>query len=436
MSKRSTEQATATAALDAALDRFRPMVQRGRIQRVVGLLIQARGVQARLGELCELSTPGRPTTLAEVVGLSPSGATLTPLGRVTGLSAETEVVPLGQGLRCPVGDRLLSRVLDGLGQPMDELGPLHAAEQRSVHATLIEQVLPSGVRAIDTLLTLGRGQRIGVFSPPGVGKSSLMGMLARGAASQINVIALVGERGREAREFVADHLDEATRQRTVLVVSTSDRPAMERVTSALVATTIAEHFRDQGRHVLLLMDSLTRLARAQREIGLASGEPPTRRSFPPSVFSLLPQLLERAGPGREGTISAVYTVLTEGDEDDDPVAEEVRAILDGHIVLSRKLAAAQHFPAIDVLASVSRVMSRVATPKHRNAAAQLRRWLAKHAEIELLLQIGEYRAGQDEQADAAVRAKKSIDELLRQPMDQVVSWASAEQGLKLLAGSP
>jgi ATP synthase in type III secretion protein N len=438
--------------LDAALDRFRPLTRRGRIQQAVGLLIEARGVQAHLGELCELVTPGRVSVWAEVVGITPEGALLTPLGRAVGLSPSTEVVPQGEGLRCPVGEGLLGRVLDGLGRPIDGLGELRATEWRAVHAEpppplerqLIDRVLPTGVRAIDALFTLGVGQRIGVFSPPGAGKSTLLGMLAKGSraastgalANTVNVIALVGERGREVREFLARNLDDATRARTVMVVSTSERPAMERVASALMATTIAEHFRDRGADVLLLFDSLTRLARAQREIGLASGEPPTRRSYPPSVFALLPQLLERAGPGARGSITAVYSVLTEGDEENDPIAEEVRAIVDGHLVLSRKLAAAQHYPAIDVTASVSRLMAHLVSPAHRDAAAHIRSLLAKHAELELLLQIGEYRPGQDALADEAVRLRGAIDALLRQGSDEVVPFDAAVRTLGILRGPP
>jgi type III secretion protein N (ATPase) len=251
-----------------------------------------------------------------------------------------------------------------------------------------------------------------------VGKSTLMGMLARGSTADVNVIALIGERGREVKEFLEHNLGAEGLARTVMVVSTSDRPPMERIKSAYVATTLAEHFRDQGKRVLLLVDSLTRLARAQREIGLASGEPPTRRSYPPSVFSMLPQLLERAGQGQTGSITAVYSVLTEGDEDNDPIAEEVRSILDGHIVLSRKLAAAQQFPAIDVLASVSRVMSQVCTADHAGAAAQFRALLARHQELELLIQIGEYRPGADAQADRAVRQRPAMLAFLQQAFDR------------------
>lgn len=424
-------QAPATSALDIVADleqafgRITPVAMRGRVSKAVGMLIDASGIQAHVGELCELVTPGEPPLLAEVVGFRGNTAILTPLGPITGISAMTEVLPTGRGHVCPVGDALLGRVLDALGQPIDGRGPLATRVQLSVHREpvsplerrMIDAALPTGIRAVDALLTLGEGQRVGVFSPPGVGKSTLLGMLARGSGAEVNVIALIGERGREVQEFIAHSLGAEGLAKTVMVVSTSDRPPMERIKSAYVATTIAEHFRDQGKKVLLLVDSLTRFARAQREIGLASGEPPTRRSYPPSIFSMLPQLLERAGQGRTGSITAVYSVLTEGDEENDPIAEEVRSILDGHIVLSRKLAAANRYPAIDVLASISRVMPLVTSRAHREAAAHLRGLLAKYQEMELLVQIGEYKAGSDALADAAIRARPAMLNFLAQPPD-------------------
>jgi type III secretion protein N (ATPase) len=410
------------ADLEQAFGRITPVAMRGRVSKAVGMLIDASGIQAHVGELCELVTPGEPPLLAEVVGFRGNTAILTPLGPITGISALTEVLPTGRGHACPVGDALLGRVLDALGQPIDARGPLAARTQLPVHREpvsplerrMIEAPLPTGIRAVDALLTLGEGQRVGVFSPPGVGKSTLLGMLARGSGAEVNVIALIGERGREVQEFIAHSLGPEGLAKTVMVVSTSDRPPMERIKSAYVATTIAEHFRDQGRKVLLLVDPLTRFARAQREIGLASGEPPTRRSYPPSIFSMLPQLLERAGQGRTGSITAVYSVLTEGDEENDPIAEEVRSILDGHIVLSRKLAAAGRYPAIDVLASASRVFTRVAGRTQREQALRLRALMAKHAEIRFLLQVGEYKAGSDPLADTAIARWPAIEALLRQ----------------------
>jgi type III secretion protein N (ATPase) len=408
--------------LEQAFGRVTPVTMRGRVSKAVGLLVDASGIQAHVGELCELVTPGEPPLLAEVVGFRDNTAILTPLGPTTGISALTEVLPTGRGLVCPVGASLLGRVLNALGQPMDALGPLATHMHMPVHREptspltrrMIDAPLVTGIRAIDALLTLGEGQRIGVFSPPGVGKSTLLGMLARGSTAEVNVIALIGERGREVQEFIEHNLGPEGLAKTVMVVSTSDRPPMERIKSAYVATTIAEHFRDQGKKVLLLVDSLTRFARAQREIGLASGEPPTRRSYPPSIFSMLPQLLERAGQGKTGSITGVYSVLTEGDEENDPIAEEVRSILDGHIVLSRKLAASNRYPAIDVLASISRVMPLVTPADHCTAAARFRSLLAKYQEMELLVQIGEYKRGSDPLADEAIAARSAMIDFVSQ----------------------
>ncbi|MET0351951.1 MAG: FliI/YscN family ATPase [Rhizobacter sp.] len=429
------------AELTLALGRAAPVVMRGRVSRAVGMLIEATGIQAHVGELCELVTPGELPLLAEVIGFSGQTVLLTPLGATTGLSALTEVIPSGRGHVCPVGPGLLGRVIDAMGQPLDDGGPLevsafHPVQREPVPALArrpIEKALPTGVRALDALLTLGEGQRIGVFAPPGVGKSTLLGMIARHSTADVNVVALIGERGREVGEFITHQLGPEGRAKTVMVVSTSDRPPMERVKSAQVATAIAEAFRDRGQRVLLIVDSLTRFARAQREIGLASGEPPTRRSYPPSIFSMLPQLLERAGQGRTGSITAVYSVLTEGDEENDPIAEEVRAIVDGHVVLSKKLAAANHYPAIDVLASVSRVMPLVVTPEHREAASRCRALLAAYQDVELLVQIGEYREGSDPQADEAVRRRADLQAFLRQPAGPV-PFDAALAGLRVCAG--
>ncbi|WP_149135841.1 FliI/YscN family ATPase [Cupriavidus campinensis] len=423
----------AAADLGRAFDHFTPVAMRGRVSKAVGMLIHATGIQAHVGEICHLVTPGEAPLLAEVVGFMQQTAVLTPLGRTTGISALTEVVPAMHGPQCPAGAALLGRVLDALGEPIDARGPLVGVTRVPIDneppdpltRRLIREPLATGVRAIDGLLTLGEGQRVGIFAPPGVGKSTLLGMLARGSAAEVNVVALVGERGREVREFIEYSLGPEGMARTVLVVSTSDRSPMERVRCAYTATAIAEHFRDQGKRVLLLVDSLTRLARAQREIGLAGGEPPTRRSYPPSVFSMLPQLLERAGTGVQGSITAAYTVLTEGEDDSDPIAEEVRSILDGHIVLSRKLASAGQYPPIDILQSVSRVMPQVAAGPHQQDALRLRQLLAKFQDMELLLQIGEYRPGADAVADAAVGAIGAIRAYLTQPAIRLDTFAGA-----------
>ena len=432
------------ADLEQVFGRVVPVAMRGRVSKAVGMVIEATGIQAHVGELCELVTPGEPPLLAEVVGFQQHTAILTPLGATSGLSALTEVVPTGRGHACPVGPALLGRVLDALGRPLDGRGPLGPHALAPVHrdpvAPLarrpIERPLATGIRAIDGLLTLGLGQRLGVFAPPGVGKSTLLGMLARGSTADVNVVVLVGERGREVQEFIAGSLGDEGLRRTVVVVSTSDRPPMERIKSAYVGTTIAEHFRDEGAKVLLLVDSLTRFARAQREIGLASGEPPTRRSYPPSIFSMLPQLLERAGQGERGSLSAVYSVLTEGDEENDPIAEEVRSILDGHVVLSRKLAAANQFPAIDVPASVSRTMAQVASPAHRAAAARWRALMARYQELELLIQIGEYREGGDPLADQAVRLRAAMQRFLAQPPGEPAPFAQTLAELERLVPAP
>lgn len=429
------------ADLEQAFGRVMPVGMRGRVNKAVGMLIHASGIQAHIGELCELVTPGEPPLLAEVVGFSQHTAILTPLGPTTGISTLTEVLPSGRGHVCPVGTGLLGRVLDALGAPIDGRGPLevhaHLPVLREPLAPLerrmIDRPLATGIRAVDGLLTLGEGQRVGVFSPPGVGKSTLLGMLARGSTADVNVIALIGERGREVQEFIEHNLGAAGLAKSVMVVSTSDRPPMERIKSAYVATTIAEHFRDQGKKVLLLVDSLTRFARAQREIGLASGEPPTRRSYPPSVFSMLPQLLERAGQGRSGSITAVYSVLTEADEENDPIAEEVRSILDGHIVLSRKLAAANQYPAIDVLASVSRVMGQVVTREHREAAGRLRALMARYQELELLIQIGEYKPGADALADRSIDSREAVLSFLNQPPESRQDFDRTVAALRRLA---
>lgn len=423
----------AAADLGRAFDHFTPVAMRGRVSKAVGMLIHATGIQAHVGEICHLVTPGEAPLLAEVVGFMQHTAVLTPLGRTTGISALTEVVPAMHGPQCPAGAALLGRVLDALGEPIDARGPLVGVTRVPIDneppdpltRRLIREPLATGVRAIDGLLTLGEGQRVGIFAPPGVGKSTLLGMLARGSAAEVNVVALVGERGREVREFIEYSLGPEGMARTVLVVSTSDRSPMERVRCAYTATAIAEHFRDQGKRVLLLVDSLTRLARAQREIGLAGGEPPTRRSYPPSVFSMLPQLLERAGTGVQGSITAAYTVLTEGEDDSDPIAEEVRSILDGHIVLSRKLASAGQYPPIDILQSVSRVMPQVAAGPHQQDALRLRQLLAKFQDMELLLQIGEYRPGADAVADVAVGAIGAIRAYLTQPAIRLDTFAGA-----------
>jgi type III secretion protein N (ATPase) len=427
--------------LDAAASRIEPRALNGRLTRAVGPLLRATLPGARIGEFVTLREPDAADGIsAEVVGFIDEEVLLTPMGELRQLAAGAEVVRGGRAFDVPVGRGLLGRVLDGLGRPLDGK-PLPPAPRRAVAAEpppplarrLIAASLATGIRAIDGLLTCAEGQRIGVFGEPGAGKSSLVGALVRGAACDVVVVGLIGERGREVREFLERVLTPADRARAVVVVATSDRAAVERAKAAQVATTIAEHFRDEGARVLLLMDSVTRYARALREIGLAAGEPPARRGFPPGVFAEIPRLLERAGPGQHGSITAFYTVLTEGDGTLDPVAEEVRAVLDGHIVLSPALARAEHYPAIDILASRSRLMEAVAQPAHRAAAAKLRRLLARHDEVELLLRVGEYKQGSDPLADEAIGRIELIREFLRQPMHEVAPMAATLQRLQALA---
>ena len=413
--------------LSARLETAQPRPLRGRIRSIRGTLIHASVPQVGIGELCTLNDPlgGRMLT-AEVVGFDGDEAILSPIGSLEGLSTRTEIVATGELQSVLVGDGLLGRVIGPLGDCLDggpavvglQRYPLQAEPPAPFARQLIEQPMPLGVRAIDGLLSVARGQRVGIFGEPGVGKSSLLASIVRHSEAEVIVIGLIGERGREVRELLDVHLGAQARQRTVAVVATSDRPATERVKAALVATAHAEYHRDQGRNVLLLLDSLTRFARAQREIGLAIGEPPTRRGYPPSLFQALPRLLERSGPAATGSITALYTVLTEGDASLDPVAEEVRSILDGHLVLSGELAQRNHFPAIDVLQSRSRLMDKVVSSEQRKQAGHLRGLMARHAEIELLLRTGDYVAGSDALADEAIARQASIQAFLQQDANE------------------
>jgi len=433
--------------LDAILPRLSLAVSsadlrpvRGRVREIRGVIVQASLPQARIGELCHLRDPvtGRRIP-AEVIGFEDDRAILTPMGDLEGMSARAEVIPSGRSFRVPVSDALLGRVIDPLGRPLDvgseplsigETYPVHADPPQALDRDIIQQPLRLGVRAIDGLMTVARGQRVGIFGEPGVGKSSLLASIVAGTEADVIVVGLIGERGREVREFVDVQLGKEARKKAVAVVATSDRPAIERVKAAYVATTIAEYFRDRGHSVLLLMDSVTRFARAQREIGLAAGEPPTRRGFPPSFFAALPRLLERAGPGQGGSITALYTVLTEGEGGLDPVAEETKAILDGHIMLSSELAERNHFPAIDVLKSRSRLMNHVVSAEHRTLAGTIRDNMAAYQDIELLLRVGEYKAGMDERADAGVSRHAAIEAFLRQPPDERCDFETTLKSMK------
>ena len=417
-------------------------VQRvGHVARAFGTLIRVTGIRARIGELCELRNPDDDFRLiGEVVGIAGGETLLTPLGSLDGLSAAAEVTATGHRASVAVGEQLKGRVLDAHGVTMDDGPPLSLPQRAPVYADApnplsrqrINKTFDTGVRAIDACLTMGEGQRIGVFASAGGGKSTLMGMLARRSDADVNVVVLVGERGREVNEFIQDNLGEEGMRRSVLVVATSDRPALERSRAAYVGTAIAEYFREKGQRVLLLVDSITRFARALRDVGLAVGEPPVRRGFTPTVFSSLPLLFERAGNSAQGTMTAVYSVLVEDDNDVDPIAEETRSIIDGHIVLSKKLAAANHYPAIDVLRSISRLMPKVTDPAHLKAASLLREYLAKYEDIELLLQLGEYEPGKDVTADAAIQYRDAINQFLRQTEDETSAAAVTSDQLQAL----
>jgi len=392
----------------------------GYLTEVKATILKAYIPWAHLGELCYI---GEQKLLAEVVSLQNGYAYLSLFDIAAGLRCGTPVVASGAEYKIAVGDFLLGKTLDGLGRLPDnseipygtEYRPLDALPPDPMERELITDILPVGVRAIDATLTCGRGQRIGIFAAAGGGKSTLLSMLCDGVEADIIVLALVGERGREVREFIEYTLSEHARSRCVMVVATSERAALERLKAAFVATTVAEYFRDQGKNVVLMIDSLTRYARAAREVGLSSGEPPVASGFPPSVFATLPRLLERAGNGRVGSITGFYTVLVEGDNMNEPVADEVRSILDGHIVLSRKLAEANHYPAIDVSASVSRVMRQIADEEHVWLAGHLRSLMALYREIELLVRVGEYREGEDFDSDKALRCWPAICQFLQQP---------------------
>jgi ATP synthase in type III secretion protein N len=413
--------------LHRAVMRAPLLERRGRVTQAIGTTVHVTGLQARVGQACEILDPLTDRSVpAEVIGLGDGVAILSPLAPLRGVAAGAEVIMGPERAEVEVGNGLLGRVLDAHGRPLDGLGPitgplrrqpLYAEAPNPLDRAPIREPFSTGVRVIDTLLTIGQGQRVGIFAAAGGGKSTLLGMLARHCQADVAVIALIGERGREVREFIEDALGPEGLARAVVVASTSDRPAMERVRAAHAAAAIAEGFRDQGRRVLLMMDSVTRFARALREVGLAVGEPAVRRGFPPSVFAELPRLFERAGAAKTGAITAIYTVLLEDEDSADPVGEEVRSILDGHIYLSRKLGEAGRYPAVDVLASLSRVFPRVAGADQQAAAKRVRAWLAKYAEVEFLLQIGEYKPGGDPLADEAIARLPAIEALLRQGPD-------------------
>ena len=399
----------------------------GRVTAVVGLGAEVEGVPAALGDVVVIGA--EPGVHAEVVATTSERIRVMPYGSLTGVAAGAPARAVRAPLLVPTGREMLGRVIDALGRPIDGRGPIEPdgfvplsnRAPDAMRRARILQPLGLGVRVLDTMATTGRGQRLGLFAGSGVGKSSLLSMIARGTDAQVSVIALVGERGREVREFLEDDLGPAGLARSVVVVATSDEPAVMRLRAAFAATRIAESFRDAGRHVVLMMDSLTRVAMAQREIGLSAGEPPATRGYPPSVFALLPRLLERAGTSPEGSITGLYTVLVEGDDLQDPVGDTARSILDGHVVLSRRLATSGHFPSVDVLESISRTTSAVTTPDQRQDATALRRMLAAHRDVRELVEIGAYVAGADPDADRALAQMHDIDAFLRQPMEESTS---------------
>ena len=395
----------------------------GEVTRVVGLTVEAVGIRASIGEICHIIVPSRSQpVVTEVVGFMQGASILMPLGELQGIQPGNQVVPTGRSLTVAVGDDILGSVLDGLGRQIGgrigedrkTMFPVDNHPPNPLIRQSITQVLPTGVRAIDSVLTCGRGQRIGIFSGSGVGKSTLLGMIGKYCKADVNVIGLIGERGREVKDFIESDLGEEGLARSVVVAATSDQPALVRLKGAMVATALAEYFRDKGLSVMLLMDSVTRFAMAQREVGLAVGEPPTTKGYTPSVFALLPKLLERSGMSSNGSITAFYTVLVDGDDINEPIADAVRGILDGHIVLARRLVSKNHYPAIDILSSVSRVMNDIVSPEHLSRAARLRELLSTYLQAEDLINIGAYNFGANSKIDDSIRHYDGIINFLRQ----------------------
>ena len=411
----------------------------GKVVNVVGLTIESAGPDAKLGDLCRIIPDeelGLEPIWAEVVGFKDRKTLLMPYDKVEGIGLGCVVENTGYPLKVTVGDELLGKLLNGLGRPVAG-GPVNGVEYPvdanppdPMARAIIDEILSLGVRSVDGLITVGKGQRIGIFAGSGVGKSTLMGMFARNTKADVNVIALIGERGREVREFIERDLGVEGMKRSVVVVATSDRPALERKMAAKTATAIAEYFRDQGKDVLLMMDSLTRFSMAQREIGLASGEPPVTRGYPPSVYSEMPKLLERAGRAAKGSITGLYTVLVDGDDFNEPITDTARSILDGHIMLDRKLAHKNHYPAVDVLQSISRCMAQVADRDHKRAAGKLRNVLATYNEAEDLINIGAYKNGSNPSIDYAISMIEKVNEFLRQETDEKVDFDDSSRLLK------
>lgn len=420
----------------------RGLVLEGKLTRMVGLTLEAIGCRAAIGGQCEVISSGGERIEAEVVGFAGESLYLMPTGDIRGLEQDARVVPTGRVCETQVGDQLLGRVIDGAGRPLDDKGPIHSVERRPLTGqvfnplsrTPIREPLDVGVRAINSLLSVGRGQRLGLFAGSGVGKSVLLGMMTRYTNADITVVGLIGERGREVKEFVENILGEEGMKRAVVVAVPADNPPLRRMHGAMLATSIAEYFRDQGKQVLLLMDSLTRFAQAQREIALAINEPPATKGYPPSVFAKLPQLVERAGNGDKGggSITAFYTVLTEGDDQNDPIADAARAILDGHVVLSRKLADSGHYPAIDIEQSVSRAMNDITRPEQRFAARAFKHLYSLYRQNQDLINVGAYERGSDEQIDAAIDARPALEAFLKQDMNTPITLQESLEDLLTL----
>jgi flagellum-specific ATP synthase len=422
-----------------SLQTLSPFSTLGRVQRVRGLVIESQGPRATIGELCTIAAANRPR-LAEVVGFSGHITLLMALEDIEGLAPGAEVRALGHPLSVGVSQALLGRVVNGLGEPLDSGAPIITSEYRPLYAGAphplrrrrVTKPLSVGVRAVDGLLTLGEGQRVGIFSGSGVGKSVLLGMMAKYTEADVVVIALIGERGREVRDFIEKYLGPQGLRKAVIVVETSDRWPLLRIKGTMAATTIAEYFRDQGLRVLLLMDSITRVCHAMREVGLSLGEPPATRGYPPSVFATMPKIMERAGNAERGSITALYTVLVDGDDQTEPIADTARSILDGHLVLSRKIAARNHYPALDVLSSISRVMPDVVDSAHYNEAAQIKEWLAAYTEAEDLISVGAYAKGTRPAVDSALEKLPAMNAFLRQRLDETSSFAETRKRLKEL----
>ncbi|MDQ1266091.1 MAG: flagellum-specific synthase [Bacteroidota bacterium] len=415
----------------------------GRITQVIGLVLESEGPKAPIGEVCILNNrSGKEISRSEIVGFKDNRILSMVLGDLTEISPGMEIVASGEALSINVGDELLGRIINGLGEPIDGKGEITTNERRSINAQppnpllrmRITGTIATGIRAIDSLLTVGKGQRVGIFSGSGVGKSTLLGMIARNTSADINVIALIGERGREVKEFIEKDLGQKGLERSVIIIATSDAPPLVRVKAALVATTVAEHFRDRGMDVMLMMDSATRLAMAQREVGLTIGEPPTTKGYTPSVFSMLQKTMERAGTSEVGSITGLYTVLVEGDDMNEPIADAARGILDGHIVLSRKLASLGHYPAIEVLDSISRVMNDVITRDHYEAARTMKELLATYRSAEDLISVGAYQKGTNKRIDRAIDLIDVINEFLRQRVEEAVSFDDSLIRLKEILG--